>query len=50
MGAEGFVPGKQTLLREYYAIREWDQASGKPSRDQLVGLDLPGVARDLWSP
>jgi aldehyde:ferredoxin oxidoreductase len=37
------------LLREYYAQRDWDWDTGKPSRASLVSLGLPEVAEELWS-
>jgi aldehyde:ferredoxin oxidoreductase len=39
-GTEGFVPDEQTLLREYYSVRDWDQVTGKPSKRKLESLNL----------
>jgi aldehyde:ferredoxin oxidoreductase len=47
-GTGGFVPDEETLLREYYATRDWDPASGRPSRRKLAALGLGSVARDIW--
>ena len=47
-GTEGFVPDEALLLREYYAYRDWDPASGKPRRGKLESLGLRDVAQDLW--
>ncbi|MGD9050086.1 MAG: aldehyde ferredoxin oxidoreductase family protein [Anaerolineae bacterium] len=48
-GSRGRTPRVQTLLEEYYAARDWDWQTGKPSREKLVSLGLPDVADDLWS-
>ncbi len=45
---EGHVPELEPMLREYYAARDWDWATGKPSRAKLLALGMPEVARDLW--
>lgn len=47
-GTEGFVPDKETLLREYYEARDWDRSTGRPSRRRLVTLGLDDVADDLY--
>jgi aldehyde:ferredoxin oxidoreductase len=47
-GSQRRTPRMETMMREYYAEREWDWETGKPSRDKLVGLGLPYVAEDLW--
>jgi aldehyde:ferredoxin oxidoreductase len=36
------------LLAEYYAVRDWDWESGKPSPQKLVSLGLPEIADELW--
>jgi aldehyde:ferredoxin oxidoreductase len=35
------------MLREYYAARDWDWATGKPAREKLLALGMAEVARDL---
>jgi len=47
-GSAGFVPPLEEMLAAYYAHRGWDPVSGKPSRDRLLALGLPGVSQDLW--
>ncbi len=47
-GTDGHVPTLEPMLRDYYAIRGWEWATGKPSRDRLLALGMPEVARDLW--
>lgn len=47
-GTEGHVPNMEKMLAEYYALRGWDPATGKPSNERLVSLDLEDVAEDLW--
>jgi aldehyde:ferredoxin oxidoreductase len=47
-GSRGRTPQMETLLTEYYAEREWDWETGKPSRQKLISLGLPGIAEDLW--
>ena len=47
-GSQGRTPRMESLLRDYYAVREWDWESGKPARDRLITLGLPEVAEDLW--
>jgi aldehyde:ferredoxin oxidoreductase len=36
-----------SLIREYYAIRKWDGATGKPTKAKLIELGLQREARDL---
>jgi aldehyde:ferredoxin oxidoreductase len=47
-GSQGRTPRMESLLRDYYAVRDWDWESGKPARDRLITLGLPEVAEDLW--
>jgi aldehyde:ferredoxin oxidoreductase len=47
-GSEGFVPDIQGMLYAYYEARGWDQETGKPTRERLIGLGMPDVAQDLW--
>ncbi len=47
-GTEGFVPDEELLLSEYYRARDWDPATGKPSKRKLESLKLAQVATHLW--
>lgn len=44
----GKSPDMETLLKDYYAFRKWDWATGKPSKEKLVELGLVKAAKDLW--
>lgn len=46
-GSEGHVPEFELMLREYYAHRQWDWQTGKPSRDKLTELGMESIASDL---
>ena len=47
-GTGGRTPRMETLLADYYAVRQWDWATGKPDREKLVSLGLADVVEDLW--
>jgi aldehyde:ferredoxin oxidoreductase len=47
-GADGFAPELEAMLETYYQVRGWDPASGFPTRDKLLELDLDWVAKDLY--
>jgi len=47
-GSRGRTPQVEKMLEEYYAERDWDWQTGKPSRQKLIGLGLPDIAADLW--
>jgi aldehyde:ferredoxin oxidoreductase len=47
-GSRGRTPRMEMLLEEYYACREWDWKTGRPSRDKLISLGLPEIAEELW--
>ncbi len=47
-GTEGHVVELEPMLREYYTARDWDWASGKPSRAKLNALGMTEIAKDLW--
>jgi len=47
-GTQGHVPDLELMLREYYEARDWDPATGKPSREKLLSLGLEEMAGDLW--
>jgi len=36
------------MMSEYYNLRSWEPATGKPSRERLINLDLADVADDIW--
>lgn len=38
--SRGFVPPAEQMLREYYQLREWDIASGRPTPQKLIQLGL----------
>ena len=43
-GTEGHVPNMEKMLPEYYALRDWDSATGKPSKKRLESLGMPEIA------
>jgi aldehyde:ferredoxin oxidoreductase len=47
-GSMGRTPRMEMLIEEYYAHRDWDWATGQPSRDKLISLGLPEIAEELW--
>jgi aldehyde:ferredoxin oxidoreductase len=47
-GSMGRTPRMEMLLEEYYAQRDWDWQTGKPSRAKLISLGLPDIAEELW--
>ena len=47
-GTEGHVAELEPMLREYYAYRNWDWDTGKPSREKLLALEMPEIAQELW--
>jgi aldehyde:ferredoxin oxidoreductase len=47
-GSRGRTPRMDKLLQEYYAARDWDWRTGRPSREKLISLGLTGIADDLW--
>jgi aldehyde:ferredoxin oxidoreductase len=47
-GSRGRTPQMEILMAEYYAERDWDWETGKPSRERLISLGLPDIAEDLW--
>nr|MDO8133596.1 aldehyde ferredoxin oxidoreductase family protein [Candidatus Njordarchaeum guaymaensis] len=38
----------QSLVKEYYTLRKWDPATGKPTKEKLAELGLKKEAKDLW--
>jgi aldehyde:ferredoxin oxidoreductase len=46
-GQEGHVPNIEKMLPKYYAIRDWNKATGKPSKARLESLGMPEIARSI---
>jgi aldehyde:ferredoxin oxidoreductase len=46
-GQEGHVPNMEKMLPEYYAIRDWNKATGKPSKKRLESLGMPEIAASI---
>jgi aldehyde:ferredoxin oxidoreductase len=42
-GQAGTVPNMALLLKEYYAARDWDEATGLPTPHKLAELGLDWV-------
>ncbi|MFH2102667.1 MAG: aldehyde ferredoxin oxidoreductase family protein [Chloroflexota bacterium] len=36
------------MLAAYYQARDWDAATGKPTKEKLITLGLEDVAQDIW--
>jgi aldehyde:ferredoxin oxidoreductase len=47
-GSMGRTPRMEKLMADYYAYRDWDWDTGKPSPKKLESLDLAEVAGELW--
>jgi len=45
----GITLDEDGMLKEYFAAREWDMQTGKPSKKVLTELGLEKVAADLYS-
>jgi aldehyde:ferredoxin oxidoreductase len=46
-GTEGHVPNIQKMLPEYYALRDWDKITGKPSKKRMESLGMPEIASSI---
>ena len=46
-GQEGHVPNMEKMLSEYYALRDWDSATGKPSKRRLESLGMAEIAASI---
>ena len=46
-GTEGHVPNMEKMLPEYYALRDWDSTTGKPSKKRLESLGMPEIAASI---
>jgi aldehyde:ferredoxin oxidoreductase len=47
-GSMGRTPRMEMMMKEYYAHRDWDWKTGKPSHEKLTSLGLPEIAEELW--
>jgi aldehyde:ferredoxin oxidoreductase len=47
-GTAGYVPDADRLLSDYYGARQWDRATGKPSKEKLLALGLEEMAAELY--
>lgn len=47
-GTEGHVPEFDLMMREYYAYRDWDWMTGKPTQKKLRALGMQDIAADVW--
>lgn len=45
----GIEPNMDLMLKEFYAVSEWDWDTGKPAKEKLLALGLKQPAKDLWS-
>jgi len=49
---DGTIPGQtpdmDLMLKDYYAFRQWDWETGRPTKQKLVELGLDNVAQDLY--
>ncbi len=48
-GGHRRTPRVDRLLKDYYAYREWDWDTGKPTARKLAKLGMEEIAEDLWS-
>lgn len=46
-GQEGHVPNIGKMLPDYYAIRDWNNKTGKPSKKRLESLGMPEIAASI---
>ncbi|MEE4111563.1 MAG: aldehyde ferredoxin oxidoreductase family protein [Desulfobacteraceae bacterium] len=44
----GIEPEMDRMLREFYAVSQWDPETGKPSKEKLKAMGLDRVAKDLY--
>jgi aldehyde:ferredoxin oxidoreductase len=44
----GLEPDMDLMLKEFYAVSEWDWETGKPRRGKLIELGLHEAAKDLY--
>ena len=48
-GTAGIEPDMDMMLKEFYAVSQWDWDTGKPKKEKLVELGLESVANDLYA-
>jgi aldehyde:ferredoxin oxidoreductase len=46
-GTEGHVSNMRKMLPEYYILRDWDEITGKPSKERLESLGMPEIAASI---
>ena len=46
-GQEGNVPNMAKMMPEYYAIRDWDKVSGKPTKTRMESLGMGELAATM---
>ncbi|NVM52268.1 MAG: aldehyde ferredoxin oxidoreductase family protein [Candidatus Helarchaeota archaeon] len=46
-GHAGHVPNLDKMREEYYQVRRWSE-DGIPTKELLLDLDLPELAKELW--
>ncbi len=46
-GTEGHVPDMEKMMPEYYALRDWNKITGKPSKSRLESLGISEVAASI---
>ncbi|MGQ9720520.1 MAG: aldehyde ferredoxin oxidoreductase family protein [Candidatus Jordarchaeum sp.] len=46
-GQKGKVPPMDDMMKDYYAFRGWTE-NAIPTKDRLIIIGLPDVAKDLW--
>ncbi|WP_457553830.1 aldehyde ferredoxin oxidoreductase family protein [Desulfobacula sp.] len=44
----GIEPDMDQMLKEFYAVSNWDWETGKPKKEKLIGLGLEQAAKDLY--
>ena len=47
-GTAGIEPDMDLMLKEFYAVSNWDWETGKPKKEKLMELGLDFVAQDLY--
>jgi aldehyde:ferredoxin oxidoreductase len=47
-GTAGIEPDMDLMLKEFYAVSNWDWETGKPKKEKLLELGLKFVADDLY--
>ena len=48
-GSAGITVDLKPMLDEFYQLRDWDPATGKPKKEKLEKLGLDILAKDLWN-